>query len=126
MTNSEQYPRNTAVLATDLDGTLIPLLDEPQNEVDLIRLTELIRQQSVTLVYVTGRHLALTLDAMKQHRLPLPDWLIADVGTSIFRRNSESEFILMSDYLSHLQEMQPVTALADLREKIELENVSNI
>ena len=118
MTNSEQYPRNTAVLATDLDGTLIPLLDEPQNEVDLIRLTELIRQQSVTLVYVTGRHLALTLDAMEQHRLPLPDWLIADVGTSMFRRNSESEFILMSDYLSHLQEMQPVTALADLREKI--------
>ncbi|MCH2211761.1 MAG: HAD family hydrolase [Fuerstiella sp.] len=114
MTNPKQHSCRPTVLATDLDGTLIPLPDEPQNQFDLMHLSERIRQQSLTLVYVTGRHLALTLDAIRQHRLPPPDWLIADVGTSMFRRISASEFVPVSGYFSHLQEIQSGIPLSEL------------
>ena len=47
-----------SVLATDLDGTLIPLPNEPQNQTDLETLAHELKSQGVTLIYITGRHFA--------------------------------------------------------------------
>lgn len=73
------------VLATDLDGTLIPLPDNEENKADL----ELIRNErarlAFSLVYATGRHLESVCSAMERYALPAPDWVVCDVGTSIHR-----------------------------------------
>jgi sucrose-6-phosphatase len=74
------------VLATDLDGTLIPLQDNRLNVRDLRILDEQLRQAAMQLIFVTGRHLASVSTIMAQAQLPVPDWIIADVGTSIYQR----------------------------------------
>lgn len=72
------------ILATDLDGTLIPLDDTPDNLKDLAILKRSLHEHHVSLAFVSGRHLASIQDASKAHDLPRPDWIIADVGTSIY------------------------------------------
>ena len=78
------------VLASDLDGTLIPLDDEPQNRADLAALDEQLSSADMQLIYVTGRHLASVLSVMQTAGLPVPNWIIADVGTSIYQRVATS------------------------------------
>ncbi len=73
------------MLATDLDGTLIPLDDDARNRADLAQIVDELVQAGMTLAFVTGRHLELVEDAMRRHGLPHPAWLICDVGTSIYR-----------------------------------------
>ena len=63
------------VLATDLDGTLIPLAGIEQNEFDLRTLASQLEQQRVMLVFVTGRHLASVVGAIQQFQLPPPQVL---------------------------------------------------
>ena len=41
-------------------------------------------QPGVTLVYVTGRDRTLVEDAIDEYRLPQPDYVIADVGSTIY------------------------------------------
>ncbi|MCA8984733.1 MAG: HAD-IIB family hydrolase [Planctomycetaceae bacterium] len=73
------------VLATDLDGTLIPLQGNAQHRRDLLQLTKAFRDLPIDLVYVTGRHLASVQDKILEHGLPSPAWMICDVGTTIYR-----------------------------------------
>ena len=49
------------VLATDLDGTLIPLANNPSNKEDLCRLVSRLDEHKLGLVYVTGRHFSSSL-----------------------------------------------------------------
>lgn len=76
------------VLATDLDGTLIPLQDNPGNATDLHVLCKALDAAGLQLIFVTGRHLASVAEVMCSDNLPIPDWIIADVGTSIYQRTS--------------------------------------
>jgi len=78
------------VLATDLDGTFIPLPDAPANRDALETFRAARRGGNPGLVFATGRHLESVLDAVAQHNLPLPDWIVCDVGTSICRRRGET------------------------------------
>jgi sucrose-6F-phosphate phosphohydrolase len=91
------------ILATDLDGTFIPL---PGNGNNLAAL-ETFRQARATtdfsLVFATGRHLESVLEAMRQFDLPRPDWIVCDVGTSIHRRQDDS-FALFKPFEAHLAE----------------------
>ena len=87
-----QHNSSPHILASDLDGTLIPLEGEPENQADLQRLAEQLDRHGVTLVYSTGRHFASAAQAIDQFQLPQPDWLICDVGTSIFRRDDGGQF----------------------------------
>ncbi|MCA9023783.1 MAG: HAD-IIB family hydrolase [Planctomycetaceae bacterium] len=80
---------NPRVLATDLDGTFIPLEGDKQNLLDLEILRDQLEQQDTTLVYVSGRHLAIIEDAIREHDLPQPDWIIGNVGTAIYGKNPE-------------------------------------
>lgn len=41
------------------------------------------------LAYVTGRHRELALAGLRRHALPLPAFLVCDVGTSVFLRTDE-------------------------------------
>ncbi|MCB9951489.1 MAG: HAD-IIB family hydrolase [Planctomycetaceae bacterium] len=90
------------ILATDLDGTLIPLDGHSQNRADLSKLSTLIESSGCTLVFVTGRHLASVEDVRVQEELPCPHWIICDVGTSIYHLNDSGVPELVSQYAEHL------------------------
>lgn len=92
-----------SVLATDLDGTLIPLPDSPSNNDDLIILKKALAKAETTLVFSTGRHFESVLEAMQQYQLPTPDWIVCDVGSAIYKRIGD-DFEVFSVYEEHLQE----------------------
>lgn len=77
------------LLASDLDGTLIPLERNAQRlrEVDeLVHAFE--ASEGLRLAYVTGRHLSLAQAGIEEIGLPSPDWFVCDVGTSVYRRTN--------------------------------------
>ena len=90
------------VLATDLDGTLIPLPGNDDNLTALEILRQAFQAERLRLVFATGRHLESVLDAMRQHALPTPDWIVCDVGTSIYRRKQDVfvRFVLYEEMLA--------------------------
>jgi sucrose-6F-phosphate phosphohydrolase len=73
------------LLCTDLDRTLIPNGSEPESLDARPRFRRFVARPEVTLVYVTGRHQGLVREAIAEYDLPVPDVVIGDVGTSIFR-----------------------------------------
>lgn len=72
------------LLATDLDRTLLPNGEQPESPSARQRLRWFVARPQVRLVYVTGRHRELVEAAMAEYQLPQPDFVIADVGTSLY------------------------------------------
>ena len=79
------------LLCTDLDRTLIPNGTHPLSSGAIERFKQLVSLKETVLTYVTGRHRALIEQAIANFDLPRPDFVIADVGTTIYRI-SESEW----------------------------------
>ena len=77
------------LLCCDLDRTLLPngLQSESPEARPLLR--KLAQHSDVTLAYVSGRHKALLQDAIKEYDIPIPDFAIGDVGTTIYRITNE-------------------------------------
>ncbi|MCB0331732.1 MAG: HAD-IIB family hydrolase [Bdellovibrionales bacterium] len=78
---------DSGTVATDLNATLLP--DGPVKvERDSIPvLLNACRNSGLGLIYVTGNALPVALELFQQYNLPLPEYFIGNVGTSIFRRN---------------------------------------
>ncbi len=91
------------VLASDLDGTLLPLDGEPRNRQDLRTLVEELQAANMRLAFVTGRHFESVMHAMQEFDLPTPDWIVCDVGTSIYGRDPQQGFRLSQPFADHLQ-----------------------
>lgn len=92
------------VLATDLDGTLIPLPETEANVADLQRISEQFAKSQQPLVFATGRHFESVLDAIEQYKLPTPEWIVCDVGSAIYQRVG-SRFHVFETYENHLAEI---------------------
>jgi len=92
------------VLATDLDGTLIPLPGNDQNRKDLEKLRKARQEHPFTFVYATGRHFESGSQAVKENDLPVPDWIVCDVGTSIYHKQNGG-FERFRPYRDHLEEI---------------------
>ncbi|MFB1488513.1 MULTISPECIES: HAD-IIB family hydrolase [unclassified Thiocapsa] len=73
------------LLCTDLDRTLVPNGAEPESPDARPRFRRFVSRPEVTLAYVSGRHQGLVREAIAEYDLPVPDVVIGDVGTSIFR-----------------------------------------
>jgi hypothetical protein len=73
------------LLCTDLDRTLIPNGPQPESPAARPLFQSLVAHAEVTLVYVSGRDRGLIEKAIEQYRLPFPDFVIGDVGSSIYR-----------------------------------------
>jgi len=86
------------LICTDLDRTLIP--NGPQAESPGARrhFGALAASEKTTLAYVTGRHRSLVEEAMTTFRLPVPDYVIADVGTNIYRVGPGHEWLADTDW----------------------------
>jgi HAD superfamily hydrolase (TIGR01484 family) len=73
------------LICTDLDRTLLPNGKQPESPGARGAFTRLVSRPEVTLAYVSGRHRELVEDAIRDYELPLPDWVIGDVGTTIYQ-----------------------------------------
>lgn len=91
-------------LATDLDGTLIPLPEIPENTADLRAISTAREKTGMGLIYTTGRHFKSVLQAIEDFKMPIPDWIICDVGSSIYHRSSNG-FERFNSYENHLLEL---------------------
>ena len=76
------------LICTDLDRTLLPNGRQPESSGARACFTRLVSRPEVTLAYVSGRHRELVEDAIREYELPLPDWVIGDVGTTIYQVRS--------------------------------------
>jgi sucrose-6-phosphatase len=76
------------LICTDLDRTLLPNGSQPESAGALGAFARLVSRPEITLAYVSGRHRALIEDAIRDYQLPLPNWVIGDVGTTIYRVNA--------------------------------------
>jgi HAD superfamily hydrolase (TIGR01484 family) len=87
----------TRILASDLDGTLIP-----SDRALIAAFNASVRgRRGLCLAYVTGRHRELALAGIEDHGLARPGFLICDVGTSLYARTADG-WSLDSDYASQL------------------------
>ena len=73
------------LICTDLDRTLLPNGSQPESPGARDIFRRLVSRPEVTLAYVSGRHRELVEEAIREYDLPVPDWVIGDVGTTIYR-----------------------------------------
>lgn len=73
------------MLCTDLDRTLIPNGTAAESPYARAHFANLVRQPHVTLAYVSGRNLEQIEEAIKTYQLPMPNFAITDVGSSIYQ-----------------------------------------
>lgn len=93
------------ILACDLDGTLIPLEENPDQIRDLQKLGQLLQEKNVPLIYVTGRHLESVEEARKHFQLPPPSNIICDVGSTICERTEGGRLEPMRAYQEYQKEI---------------------
>lgn len=72
-------------ICTDLDRTLLPNGSQPESPGARDLFSRLVARPDVVLAYVSGRHRESVQEAMQEYRLPTPDWVVGDVGTTIYR-----------------------------------------
>ncbi len=107
----------TPILATDLDGTFIPLNSVAKSSPDVQALREIssrVAAGDMELIYVTGRHLSSVLDAIIQNDLPTPNVIICDVGSSIYFRAAQV-FEVHDGYANHLSGLTGTVSTNTLR-----------
>jgi HAD superfamily hydrolase (TIGR01484 family) len=73
------------LICTDLDRTLLPNGSQAESPNARPIFACLAARPEITLAYVSGRHRALVEDAIDEYRLPQPDWVVGDVGTTVYR-----------------------------------------
>lgn len=76
------------LLCTDLDRTLLPNGAQPESPKARELFSRLVSRDEVTLAFVTGRDPKLVDEAIDTYHLPHPDYVIADVGSSIYQYNN--------------------------------------
>ena len=89
------------LLCTDLDRTLIPNGPAPESAGARDRFASLVARSEVCLVYVTGRDRRLVESALRDYALPTPDYVIGDVGTTIYTLQDD-DWQVWPSWRSHL------------------------
>lgn len=92
---------NKLLICTDLDRTLIPNGDASESVNARHLFTELVSQSYVTLAYVTGRDKNLVQSAIEQYQLPYPNFVIADVGSTIYTLKNH-QWLRLKDWDNHI------------------------
>lgn len=73
------------LLCADLDRTILPNGPQEESPEARPRLRAVTKRPELTLAYVTGRHLELLQQAIREFDLPIPRFAIGDVGTTLYR-----------------------------------------
>lgn len=94
------------ILATDLDRTLLPNGSWPPDAGAIELFNELTERHEVLVVYVTGRNLRLTEEAIQEYGIRHPHVLIGDVGTSI-RKFDQDGWAAHTGWEAHVRRTSP-------------------
>ena len=73
------------LICSDLDRTLIPNGFQKESAYARPVFRQLVEHSNIYLAYVSGRDRKLILDAIEEFYLPMPDYAIGDVGTTLYR-----------------------------------------
>ena len=73
------------LICSDLDRTIIPNGYQEESAHCRPVFRKLVEHSNIYLAYVSGRDKKLILDAIEEFYLPMPDYAIADVGTTLYR-----------------------------------------
>jgi sucrose-6F-phosphate phosphohydrolase len=90
------------LVCTDLDRTLIPNGPQPESVDARKRFSQLCANESVLLAYVSGRDQFLVKEAIAKYSLPQPDYVIGDVGTSLYRVDAPDDWRHQSNWDEHI------------------------
>jgi sucrose-6-phosphatase len=80
------------LLCTDLDRTLLPNGPQPESLQARNEFAALAADSRLVLAYVTGRDRQLVQQALTEYQLPQPDFVIGDVGTTIYRIEADGNW----------------------------------
>lgn len=72
------------LICSDLDRTILPNGAQPESPMARVLLERLANRSEVILTYVSGRNKKLLLQAIEEYRIPMPDFAVGDVGTTIY------------------------------------------
>ena len=85
------------LICTDLDRTLIPNGEQPESPEARPLFRQLVSNPQITLVYVTGRDRVLIQEAIAEYKLPIPNFVIADVGSTIYEIKN-NQWLRLTDW----------------------------
>lgn len=99
--NQTMIQNNALVLATDLDGTFLG--GSPEERQKFYDYLEENRHR-LLLIFVTGRSLEFTLRLYdeKSIKMPRPDYLIGDVGTTVYEGKSLTPVAEVQNWIADL------------------------
>lgn len=72
-------------ICTDLDRTLLPNGNQPESPTARSIFAKFVNRPEVSLAYVSGRNRDLVQAAITEYDLPTPDWVVGDVGSTIYQ-----------------------------------------
>jgi len=105
------------ILATDLDRTLLPNGSWKADDQAIELFNDLTTRHDVLVVYVTGRNLDLTENAIREFGVRFPDVLCGDVGTSI-RKYRDGQWEFDQGWVSHVKQASPRWDAAAIRQLV--------
>ena len=86
------------LICTDLDRTLLPNGPQPESSQARREFAALVSDTRLLLAYVTGRDRQLVQQALTEYQLPQPDFVIGDVGTTMYRIKPEGSWESYQDW----------------------------
>ena len=75
---------NNILLCSDMDRTILPNGDQDESPQVRSVFSLLVERPEIHLAYVSGRDKGLIQEAITEYDLPLPDYAVGDVGTTIY------------------------------------------
>lgn len=112
------------IICTDLDRTLIANGKAQESPGARARFDALVSRPEIRLAYVSGRHLELVRQAMEDFQLPVPDFIIADVGGSIYHREAGGAWNSLTTWQADIARDWGTRQASDLH--IHLEDLSEL
>jgi len=104
------------LLCTDLDRTLIPNGPQPESRRARQMFRRLCADRNLTLAYVSGRHRSLVQQAIVNYSLPQPDYVVGDVGTTIYAVKSSDDWLHLAPWEQQIGREWGGRSNRDLRE----------
>jgi HAD superfamily hydrolase (TIGR01484 family) len=81
------------LLSSDLDRTILPNGAQPESPEAREHLGTLAVRPEVRLAYVSGRHRRLIQQAIEDYDIPVPNFAIGDVGTTIYHIEHDQWYV---------------------------------
>lgn len=85
------------LICTDLDRTLIPNGEQLESPQARPLFCQLVSNPQIALAYVTGRDKILVQEAIAEYELPVPNFVVADVGSTIYEIKN-NQWLRLTDW----------------------------